>query len=86
MSQLCRRWDGPAKANGELLILAKDGADVFVTADQNLRYQQSLTEGDVPIIVFAASTNRLLDLIPLVPSALAAIERIRPGNVVIIAN
>ena len=77
-------WSG--KANGELLMLARDSFDVFVTADQNLRYQQKLTEADVPIVVLSASTTRLLDLIPLVPHALAALERIRSGDVVTIES
>jgi predicted nuclease of predicted toxin-antitoxin system len=75
-------WSG--KENGELLTLARSGFDVFVTADQNLRYQQRLTEADIPVVVMAASTTRVADLIPLMPRVLLALARIRSGEVVTI--
>ncbi len=43
--------------NGDLLELAKDHFDLFITADKNLRYQQNLTGRSLPIIEL--STNDL---------------------------
>jgi len=76
-------WQGTM--NGELLRLAAAEFDVFVTADQNLQYQQNLAGIDIGIIVMAAATTRLSDLLPLVPAALQAIESIRSGDVVRVA-
>ncbi len=72
-------------SNGELLDLARGEFDVFLTADQNLQYQQSLENRGISVVVLAARTNRLQDLLPLVPRVLAALEGIRPGQVVRVA-
>jgi len=76
-------WQGTK--NGDLIRLAAAEFDVFVTADQNLQYQQNLAGVDIGIIVLAARTTRLDDLRPLVPAALHAVESIRPGDVVRVA-
>jgi len=76
-------WQGTK--NGELIRLAAAEFDVFVTADQNLQYQQNLAGVSIGIIVLAAATTRLDDLRPLVPAVLHALETIRPGDVVRVA-
>jgi len=76
-------WQGTK--NGELLRLAAGNFDVFVTADQNLQYQQNLTGMEIGIVVLVAVTTRLNDPLPLVPAALRAIEAVRPGEVVRVA-
>jgi predicted nuclease of predicted toxin-antitoxin system len=43
--------------NGDLLELAKDHFDLFITADKNLRYQQNLEGRSLPILEL--STNDL---------------------------
>ena len=58
-------WAG--KTNGELLRLIANTFDVFITADQNLEYQQNLKTADTPIVVLCAHSNRLDDLRPLIP-------------------
>ena len=73
-------WAG--MTNGELLSLAKGEFDAFLTADQNLEYQQSLSESDIPIVVMAAGTNRFADLKPLIPDVLSVLGSIRPGEVI----
>ncbi len=50
--------------------------DAFVTADQNLKYQQNLTGASVGVVVLAAKSNRLLDLLPLVPRLKEALETV----------
>jgi hypothetical protein len=35
----------------------------------------------VAVVVLVAATNRLADLLPLAPSALAALAAIKPGDV-----
>lgn len=65
--------------NGELLTLASTHFDVFLTVDTNLSFQQNLSSFSIAIIILRARTNRLLDLKPLVPSLLVAIESAQPG-------
>ena len=75
-----RGWAG--KKNGELLELAAAEFDVFVTVDQNLRYQQSLRSTSVAVVVLATRSNRFDDLLPLVPRLLGLLrDRLEPGTV-----
>jgi hypothetical protein len=48
-------WGGIT--NGELLRLAEKDFDLFVTSDQNIRYQQNLANRQIAILEF--STNDL---------------------------
>lgn len=73
-------WAG--KTNGELLSLARGRFDISVTADQGIEYQQTLTNGDVAVVVLAGHTNRYGDLVALIPATLDAIQNVRPGNLV----
>ena len=74
-------WSG--KTNGELLQMAKGQFDAFLTADQNLEYQQNLSAVNIPVIVLAARTNRLRDLKPLIPELLANLKAdIQPGDII----
>lgn len=77
-----RAWSG--LKNGQLLRTAEPDYDVFVTADQNLQYQQNLAGFKIGVIVLAGRTNRLEDLLPLVPALLEAGEAIGDGEVVVI--
>ena len=74
-----------SKSNGARLTLAAADFDVFLTADQNLEHQQNLANHDIGIVVLVARSNRIADLLPLVPNALEAILAIRPGVVVRVA-
>jgi hypothetical protein len=60
--------------NGELLALASAQFDVFVTVDRNLSFQQDIVSFPIAVVVLQAKTNRLVDLKPLIPSLLSAIE------------
>ena len=59
-------------ANGELLARARGKFEVFLTADQNLQYQQNLSALPISVAVLVAPTNKLEDLKSLVPELLAA--------------
>jgi Domain of unknown function (DUF5615) len=65
--------------NGELLALASQQFDIFVTVDRNLSFQQNLVSFSLAVIVLRARTNRLADLRVLVPDLLAAIDTAKPG-------
>jgi PIN like domain len=74
-------WSG--KKNGELLqLMAGQGFEVLLTVDQRIRHQQNLQALGVGVVVLVAATNRLADLVPLMPSALARLGSIQPGDVV----
>jgi len=66
--------------NGELLRRAEEHFDVFVTADQNLRYQQNLSGRTLATLVLPS--NQVPLLILLVPSVEALLAAIQPGTVV----
>ena len=70
--------------NGELLALAAQEFEVFVTVDRNLSFQQNLAVFSIAVVVLQAKTNRLADLRPLVPSLLLAIQSAAPGAVQLI--
>ena len=65
--------------NGALLTLAEGKYDVFITVDQNLRHQQNLPKFRIAVLVIGAPSNRLGDLLPLVPAILAALASCKPG-------
>lgn len=71
-------WDGIK--NGRLLALAEKEFDVLVTMDRNLSFQQSLPKFGIALVVLGARSNRLADLLPLVPEIAAAISSAKPGK------
>lgn len=68
--------------NGELLRLASKEFDVFVTVDRNLSFQQNAASLPIAVVVLRARTNRLPDLLPLVPALLDALVAAKAGEVV----
>lgn len=75
-----RQMGWTAIKNGDLLFIASQHFDVFVTVDRNLSFQQDLNPLPIVVIVLCAKTNRLSDLERLVPSLLKAIAAARPGR------
>lgn len=69
-----RKWNGVR--NGALLRLAQSEFDVFLTADQNLQYEQNLTGFDLAGV--QVSTN---DLVRLMAAANAILEAIVSAEV-----
>ena len=76
-----RQMGWSAIKNGELLELASERFDAFVTVDRNLAFQQNVRSLSIAVIVLHAKTNRLADLLPLVPNLLTAIGSAKPGVV-----
>jgi predicted nuclease of predicted toxin-antitoxin system len=72
-------WSG--KKNGELLnLMSASEFQVFLTGDQNLRYQQNLVSANVAVIVLCGASNRLADLQLLIPPLLLTLETIQKGE------
>jgi len=73
-------WSG--LRNGELLALGAKQFDVFVTADQNLQFQQNLRTLPIAVAVIVAKSNRIEDLRLLVPRLLTSLTTIEPRTLV----
>jgi hypothetical protein len=71
-------WSGIK--NGKLLALAEAEFEVFLTVDQNLKYQQNLKAFNIGVILLVARNNRLKTLLPLMPEAREALENIKAGD------
>ncbi len=72
--------------NGELLSLASREFDVFVTVDRNLSFQQNIDPLPMAVVVLRAKTNRLADLLPLVPEMLKAVETATRGVAIYVGD
>lgn len=77
-----RRAGYGAKKNGELLSLMEGRWDVLVTNDRNIRYQQNMSGRNVSILILCAKSNRIKDLLPLMPLCAKALQSITPGQIV----
>ena len=71
-------WSGIK--NGRLLALAATRFDVFLTADQNLEFQQNLSSLPLAVFVVAAVSNRMESIEPLLPELLKALESFAPRS------
>ena len=67
--------------DGPLLGAMAGRFDVLITVDKSLPKQQRLSNRPFAVVVLRARTNRLTDLLPLVPALQAAIEKLAPGQV-----
>jgi predicted nuclease of predicted toxin-antitoxin system len=67
-------WIG--KENDELLRLAANEFELFITADQGIRYQQNLTSA--PIAILELSTNDIRRIRVSAPAIALAAARIQP--------
>lgn len=79
-----RGWSGIK--NGNLLALAAPEFDVFLTVDQNLKYQQNLKNFNIAIILLIARNNRLKTLLPLVPEVREALSKLAEGDLIYIGT
>ena len=75
-----RGWTG--KENGELLRLAAEEFDAFITMDGSIPYQQNLESIQIGIILLKADSNRDEDLAPLIPQVNSILKTLKKGEVV----
>jgi hypothetical protein len=68
-------WTG--LKNGELLALAERQFDVFITADQQLRYQQNLAGRRLAILVLPG--NQVPMVTRLLPMIVQTLREMAPG-------
>ena len=75
-----RGWQG--KENGEMLRIAANEFDAFITMDQGIPHQQNLSEIKIGIILLETESNRLEDLAPLISQVNAVLKTLKNGQVV----
>lgn len=73
-----RGWSGIK--NGQLLALAEAEFDIFLTVDQNLKYQQNLKAFNIAVVLLVGRNNRLKTLLPLMPEVREALQNIKSGE------
>jgi hypothetical protein len=71
-------WAGTK--NGVLLKTCRDVCDVFITMDANIERHQNLASLPFGIVITRAPSNRMNDLLPIVPELLQVLETVRPGE------
>lgn len=70
-------------SNGELLALAEnDGFEVLLTADSNIKSQQSFVGRVISIVVLRARNNRLITHIEMLDNVETALSNIGKGEIV----
>lgn len=70
--------------NGDLLKSACLDFEVLVTVDKNIEYQQNPKNLPMAVLILSANSNRLEDLVPLIPNALAGLNDIKQGEIITI--
>jgi predicted nuclease of predicted toxin-antitoxin system len=71
-------WSGVK--NGKLLALAATRFDVFLTADQNIEFQQNLATLPLAVVVLIAKNNRIESIDPLVAELLESLQSLAPRS------
>ncbi len=60
--------------------MLEESLPILLTTDRNLRYQQNLQKAGVAVVVIVAPSNRLPDLVPLIPDVRNVLGSISPGE------
>lgn len=66
--------------NGALLRAVSPDYDVFLTRDQSIPFQPNLRRFPLAFIILRARSNKIEDLLPLVPTLLATLGGIEAGG------
>ncbi len=73
-------WAG--KKNGELLRLAENRFDIFLSTDKGIPHQQNVPGLDLTVVLLRAKSNAYEDLAPLMDQVNAKLGPAEPGIVV----
>lgn len=71
--------------NGQLLGLASQEFDIFITVDKNLPFEQNLPQFNLAIIILQSQSNRLADLKPWVPKVLEVLATVTKGTATVVS-
>jgi len=82
------RYAGLAGVKNSELLAAAEAAEfeVLLTVDQGFEYQQNPKGRKISIVIFCAKSNRLNELLPLIPACITYLESIKPGQVIRIGD
>jgi hypothetical protein len=72
-------WSGIK--NGRLLALVAGSFDVFLTIDQNIPFQQNLSNLSFAILFVTVPNNMLSSYLPLYPLLKETVEQLQAGEV-----
>jgi predicted nuclease of predicted toxin-antitoxin system len=75
-------WAG--LSNGKLLAAAANEFEVFITVDKNLVHQNTLSNFRIAVIVLRVPSNKIEDIIPLLPNIIEVLMEPKPGQAVTI--
>ena len=75
-------WKG--LKNGDLLILAQEEFDAFITVDKKLPDQQNLKKYDIGVIILRPRFVEISYIIPLIPQVKEALKTIESRKLVVI--
>ncbi len=80
----CHSWLSglERKENGELLIVAENEFDAFITMDQGIPHQHDLNKMKMGIVLLEARSNRYEDLEPLMNQVNVVLKTLKNGQVV----
>ena len=67
------------------LTVAERRWDVLLITNRRIEFQQHMIGRKIAVLVLRAKTNRLQDLLPILPTCAQALLSIRPGQVVEVA-
>lgn len=68
--------------NGALLTVAAEaGFEALVTNDRSIEFQQDVSKSGIGVLILDAPSNRLDDLVTLMPAILEELLEVRPGEV-----
>ena len=72
--------------SGQLLTLAEEQFDVFLTVDKGIKHQQNMTGRTIVVITLRAVSNKITAHIPLMPQVLTLLPTVEPGQVYLITE
>ena len=74
------------RKNGDLLRLAQEQFDVLLTMDRRIPSQQLLSRFSIGLLIIRARSNRLADLLPLIPRIVRMISLVKKGQAVVVSH
>jgi hypothetical protein len=81
--QSCRYAGLKGLSNGRLLAAAEQlRFEVLITVDRNIPHQQTLRDRGIAVVILEARTTDIDDLLALIPELIAALAKVKSGDVV----
>lgn len=77
-------WDN--YQNNQLLSLAENEFDLFITGDQNIEYQQNLQSRQIRIITLVLYRTNINHILPPIPQIKQAIDTMQLGELLVITE